>query len=106
MTIRCVGIVGGGTMGQGIAIACAAAGLDVLLADRSVEIAERATLGIAEELDRDIAKWRRTDSEKRAVLARVKVVPGLPALEAAQLLIESVPEELAVKAAIFQELDR
>jgi 3-hydroxybutyryl-CoA dehydrogenase len=106
LNIRCVGIVGGGTMGQGIAIACAAAGLDVLLCDRSREQAERATRGIAEELDRDIAKWRRTEGEKRAVLARVKTVEGLPALEAAQLLIESVPEDLALKAKVFQELDR
>ncbi len=106
MNVRCVGIVGGGTMGQGIAIACASAGLDVLLLDSSAELAEQATRGIALELERDIAKWRRTESEKRAVLARVKTVPDLQALEAAQLLIESVPEDLALKAKVFQELDR
>ena len=106
MNIRCVGIVGGGTMGQGIAIACAAAGLDVLLCDRSLELAAHALAGIAEELDRDIAKWRRTESEKRAALARVKPVAALAELEQAQLVVEAVPEQLALKAAIFQELDR
>ena len=106
MHIRCVGIVGAGTMGQGIAISCAASGLDVLLCERSPELLERALEGIGEELDRDIAKWRRTEGEKRAVLARIKSVDGLPALEAAEIVVESVPEDLELKAAIFQELDR
>ncbi|MGE0453890.1 MAG: 3-hydroxyacyl-CoA dehydrogenase family protein [Vicinamibacteria bacterium] len=106
MSIRVVGIVGGGTMGQGIAIACAAAGLDVLLCERDATLAARALEGIAEDLDRDIAKWRRTESEKRAVLARVKTVDGLPALEASQLVIEAVSENLELKSEIFRELDR
>jgi len=106
MNIRVVGIVGGGTMGQGIAIACASAGLDVLLCERDAALAAQALEGIAEDLDRDIAKWRRTESEKRAVLARVKTVAGLPALEAAQLVIEAVSESLELKSEIFRELDR
>jgi 3-hydroxybutyryl-CoA dehydrogenase len=106
MNIRVVGIVGGGTMGQGIAIACAAAGLDVLLCERDAALAASALEGIGEDLDRDIAKWRRTESEKRAVLARVKTVDGLPALEAAQLVIEAVSENLELKSEIFRELDR
>ena len=104
MTIRCVGIVGGGTMGQGIAISCALAGLDVLLCDKDLPHAEHAKAGIGEELDRDIAKWRHTQSEKNAVLARVKPVAKLPELEQAQLVIEAVPENLALKAGIFGEL--
>jgi 3-hydroxybutyryl-CoA dehydrogenase len=103
---RTVGIVGGGTMGQGIAITCAAAGLDVLLRDRSAADAQRALREIGEVLDADIAKWRRTESEKRAVLARVKTVDSTEALSAAELVIEAVPEDLELKTAIFQELDR
>jgi 3-hydroxybutyryl-CoA dehydrogenase len=106
MHIRSVGIVGGGTMGQGIAVACAGAGLDVLLCERSAPLAEAALSGIAEDLDRDIAKWRRTESEKRAILARVRTVATLAELEAAQLVVEAVPEDLELKSAIFQELDR
>jgi 3-hydroxybutyryl-CoA dehydrogenase len=93
-------------MGQGIAVTCAGAGLDVLLVDRTVELARRGIDGIDEELDRDIAKWRRTASEKKAVLARVKTASDLAALEAAEIVIEAVPENLALKAAIFEELDR
>ena len=85
MAISVVGIVGAGTMGQGIAITCAAVGLDVLIAEQSVEVAKRCRETIGEDLDRDIAKWRRTESEKKAILARIRTVDGLPALEAAHL---------------------
>ncbi len=106
MTVRVAGIVGAGTMGQGIAIACASAGVDVLLHDRSHALNAAAIECIAETLDRDIAKWRRTDSEKRAIQARIRAVDTLDALEAAQLIIEAVPEDIELKTAVFQELDR
>jgi 3-hydroxybutyryl-CoA dehydrogenase len=106
LNVRAVGIVGAGTMGQGIAITCAGAGLDVLVRERSPEAAQRAVAEIAESLDRDIARWSRTQSEKKAVLSRIKTVPELSALEAAQIVIEAVSEDLELKASIFQELDR
>jgi 3-hydroxybutyryl-CoA dehydrogenase len=106
MAVSTVGIVGAGTMGQGIATACAGAGLDVLLADRTVEIAAHAVEEIAEELDRDIAKWRHTASEKKAILGRLRAVDGLAPLEAADLVMETVPDDLALKVRIFEELDR
>src|SRR5438128_2513616 len=103
---RTIGIVGGGTMGQGIAITCAGAGLDVLLRERTAADAARALREVGEVLDADIAKWRRTESEKKAVLARVKTVDTMEALAAAGIVIEAVPEDLELKTAIFQELDR
>lgn len=106
MTLRTVGIVGGGTMGQGVAITCAAAGLDVLLRERTPEMAARAVQEIAHALDRDIAKWRRTESEKRAIVARIRTVEATEALEAAHIVVECVSEDLALKVAIFEELDR
>jgi len=63
--VRTVGIVGAGTMGQGIAVACAAAGLDVLVSERTPQSAQAALAEIVQGLDHDIAKWRRTESEKR-----------------------------------------
>jgi 3-hydroxybutyryl-CoA dehydrogenase len=106
VVVRTVGIVGGGTMGQGIAVTCAAAGLDVLLKDRTEDDAARALSEIALGLDADIAKWRRTESEKKAVLSRIRPVAGFPALEAAQVVVEAIPEDLERKAEVFQELDR
>jgi 3-hydroxybutyryl-CoA dehydrogenase len=93
-------------MGQGVAITCAASGLDVLLCEKSPALAARALEEIAHALDRDIAKWRRTESEKKAILGRVRTVDGLAALATAGFVIECVSEDLALKAAIFEELDR
>ena len=106
MGVKTVGLVGAGTMGQGIATACAEAGFEVLLADRTAAIAARAVEEIAEDLDRDIAKWRHTASEKKAILGRLRAVDGLPALEEADLVIEAVPDDFALKVQIFAELDR
>ena len=105
MIVRAVGIVGAGTMGQGIAVACAAAGLDVLVSERTPQSAQAAMAEIVQCLDQDIAKWRRTESEKRAILARIATVDSFGALEKAQLVIEAVPDDLELKTAIFQELD-
>jgi 3-hydroxybutyryl-CoA dehydrogenase len=106
VTIRAVGLVGGGTMGQGIAITCGAAGLDVILYEKTPEQARASVDGIGEALDRDIAKWRRTESEKKAILGRVRTVDDLAGLEAAQIVIEAVFEDLELKASIFQKLDQ
>jgi 3-hydroxybutyryl-CoA dehydrogenase len=106
VTVRAVGLVGGGTMGQGIAVTCAAAGLDVLLLERTAELAQQSVEEIVHSLDRDIAKWRRTESEKKAILGRVRTVGELGALEAADLVIECVPEDLELKTSIFQKLDQ
>jgi 3-hydroxybutyryl-CoA dehydrogenase len=103
--VRAVGIVGAGTMGQGIAVACASAGLDVLVSERSPQSAQASMADIVHGLDLDIAKWRRTEPEKRAILARIRTVDSFGALEPAQLVVEAVPDDLELKIAIFQELD-
>ena len=93
-------------MGQGIAITCAASGLDVLLLEKTPELARQSVEEIGHALDRDIAKWRRTESEKKAVLGRVRTVDDLEALEAADIVIECVMEDLELKTSIFQKLDQ
>jgi 3-hydroxybutyryl-CoA dehydrogenase len=106
MTVRTVGLVGGGTMGQGIAIACAASGLDVLLREKTPELARQSVEEIGHALDRDIAKWRRTAAEKKAILGRVRTLDDFDGLKAADIVIECVPEDLELKASIFQRLDQ
>jgi 3-hydroxybutyryl-CoA dehydrogenase len=106
VTIRTVGLVGGGTMGQGIAVTSAGAGLDVLLLEKTPDLARQSVEEITHALERDIAKWRRTESEKKAILARIRTVESLEALEAAEIVIECVVEDLELKASIFQRLDQ
>jgi 3-hydroxybutyryl-CoA dehydrogenase len=106
VTVRAVGLVGGGTMGQGIAITCAAAGLDVLLLEKTKDLAAHSVAEIAQALERDIAKWRRTESEKKAILGRIRTVDDARGLEAANIVIECVSEDLELKASIFQALDQ
>jgi 3-hydroxybutyryl-CoA dehydrogenase len=105
VSVRAVGIVGAGTMGQGVAMACASVGLDVLLKDVSLSASAESIAEIGRALDRDIQKWRRTESERRAILARIRGVDAMRELEAANIVIECVPEDLVLKARIFQELD-
>jgi 3-hydroxybutyryl-CoA dehydrogenase len=93
-------------MGQGIAITCAASGLDVLLREKSPDLARESLGGIGHALDRDIAKWRRTQSEKKAILSRVRTLDDFDALEKADIIIECVPEDLELKTSIFQRLDQ
>jgi 3-hydroxybutyryl-CoA dehydrogenase len=73
--------------------------------DASPERARAALLEVAAILDRDIAKWRRTEADKRAILARISTVQEMAELAAAELVVEAVPEDLALKSAIFHELD-
>jgi 3-hydroxybutyryl-CoA dehydrogenase len=98
-------VVGAGTMGQGVAIACASVSLDVLLKDVSASSCAEGIEAIGQTLDRDIGKWRRTESEKRAILARIRGVTEMAELQAANIVVECVPEDMALKARIFQELD-
>src|SRR4029450_5019916 len=100
MGVSRVGIVGAGTMGQGIATACAGAGLEVLLVDQAGDIAARGVAGIAEALHRDIAKWRHPPAERKAIPGRLRPVAGLQSLEPADLVIEAVPDDLALKGRV------
>ena len=104
--VRTVGIVGAGEMGQGIAITCAGAGLDVLLKERTAGAGTKALGQIAAYLDREIARWSRTESEKKAVVARIRKVDAISDLAAAQIVVEAVREDMELKAAIFQDLDK
>jgi 3-hydroxybutyryl-CoA dehydrogenase len=106
MNVKTVGIVGGGTMGRGIAVTCAAAGFEVLVADRTPELTKRSLAEINEDLDRDIAKWRRTESEKKATLGRLRAAEVLAELSVVQLAIEAVPEDLELKCQLFEQLDQ
>jgi len=106
MTIKRIGIVGSGIMGAGIAEVAAAGGLEVVLRSRGQSTAEGMVGGLEKSLARQIDKGKRTADERDQILSRVTTTTDLGCLADADLVIESVIEDLAVKKHIFTELDR
>ena len=72
-----IGILGGGTMGRGIAVVVAQAGMEVLLCEKDQEAAEAATNRLADELDYEISRWALTASDKRALMKKISVTADL-----------------------------
>lgn len=104
MKIKCVGVVGAGQMGAGIAQVAAEAGYDVLLSDRTMEIAERGKAGIAKLLARAADKGRLRAADADAALARIACVADHAAFAPADLVIEAASEREEIKRAIFASI--
>jgi 3-hydroxybutyryl-CoA dehydrogenase len=100
-----VGIVGSGIMGAGIAEVAAAHGYEVVLRSRSQSSADTMLTNLAKSLDRQVEKERRTKDERDEILARVTVTTDFDALSDADLVIESIVEDMAAKRHLFTELD-
>ena len=105
MSITRVGIVGSGIMGSGIAEVAAASGHHVVLRSRSRQTAEAMLAGLEKSLSKQVEKGKRTAEEAGAIKDRVSATTHLGELVDADLVIESVVEDLAVKKDLFAELD-
>jgi 3-hydroxybutyryl-CoA dehydrogenase len=105
MSITRVGIIGSGIMGSGIAEVAAAAGHEVVLRSRSQESADAMLAGLAKSLAKQVEKGKRTEEAAAEIAARVTGTTKLAELADADLVIESVVEDLDVKKALFAELD-
>ncbi len=106
MTIERVAVVGGGTMGNGIAHVCSLSGKEVTLIDLSAQVLESAQQTIAGNLERQVRKERISSEEMDEALARIKTATSVEAgVEGAQLVVEAVPERADLKYGIFRELD-
>ena len=101
-----VGIVGSGIMGAGIAEVAAVHGHDVVLRSRSQSSGEAMLAGLEKSLDRQVAKERLTKEARDEVLARVMVTTDFGDLADADLVIESIVEDMSAKRHLFTELDR
>ncbi|QCP48929.1 3-hydroxyacyl-CoA dehydrogenase [Trinickia violacea] len=101
-----VGVVGGGTMGAGIAVAVLDSGLPVTMIERDDEALARGRAHVERVYDGLVAKGRMSADAKAAVLARFDGSTSYDALASADLVIEAVFEDMAVKKAVFAELDR
>lgn len=99
------GVVGGGTMGNGIAHAAALAGFDVILNEINEELCLKAVDTISKNLQRGVDKGRMTAQEKESVLGRIKTSTSLDEMKSRQLVVEAVTENFEVKKSIFQKLD-
>jgi len=105
MAIQTVGIIGAGTMGNGIAQACAVSGIDVVLVDISDEAVRKGLATVSGSLDRLIKKEKISEADKAAALARIKTSTRYEDLAAAQLVIEAATENHALKIKILQQID-
>ena len=105
MSITTVGIVGAGTMGNGIAQACAVSGIDVVMVDISEQAVAKGLATVSGSLDRLLKKEKITAADKAAALARIKGSTSYDDLKAAQLVIEAATENYDLKVKIVKQLD-
>ena len=106
MEIRSVGVVGAGQMGGGIAHVAAASGIPVVLVDVEDRFLEKARATIEKNLDREVAKSKRTAEEKAGALGRLETTTRLEALSGCDAVVEAVVENETVKKELFSRLDR
>ncbi|MFF8828252.1 3-hydroxyacyl-CoA dehydrogenase family protein [Streptomyces sp. NPDC015131] len=104
--VRSVGVAGSGVMAAGIAEVCAGAGYGVVLAARSPERAAAARDRVAASLGRAVARGRMASGARDEVLARIVPAGSPDALGGADLVVEAVAEDLAVKRELFGILDK
>ena len=104
--IKTIGIVGAGRMGRGISQVCATAGYHVLLVDVAEPPLMEALAKIRGGLERAVERGSLTDHQAGAVLALIHPMLQLDQLQDVQLVIEAIPEDLALKQEVFTELNR
>ncbi|MEY8877294.1 MAG: 3-hydroxybutyryl-CoA dehydrogenase [Leptothrix sp. (in: b-proteobacteria)] len=105
MSIQTVGVIGAGTMGNGIAQACAVAGIDVVMVDISDAAVQKGLASVAGSLERLLKKEKISAEAKAAALARITTSTDYAALKSAQLVIEAATENEGLKVKILQQLD-
>ena len=106
MAIRLIGVIGAGTMGNGIAHVFARSGFSVVLCDVEQRFLDRGLDTIARNLDREVAKNKIAPGDKATTMGRITAVIDRAKLADCDLVIEAATEKFAIKAEIFQELDQ
>ncbi|MGH9825315.1 MAG: 3-hydroxyacyl-CoA dehydrogenase family protein, partial [Blastocatellia bacterium] len=103
--VQTIGVVGAGTMGNGIAQVASRSGCTVLLQDVKEEFLERGLNTINGSLNRDVDKGRLSEEQKKEIISRIRPTTNLADLKPADLVIEAITEDLAVKSEVFRTLD-
>ena len=104
--MRHVVVIGGGTMGNGIAHTAAASGLTVTLVEVGDEVLQRAISTISANLQRGVDKGKMTAEQKAAILGRIKPTTDVKVITDAEIVIEAIIENLAAKTQLFETLDK
>ncbi len=105
MTIKSVGVVGAGTMGNGIAHVFARVGYRVVLCDLEQKVLARALATIAKNLDREATRGKLGPREREVALRRITTTVERAELASCDFVVEAATEKLEIKAALFRELD-
>jgi len=106
MEVKTIGVVGAGTMGNGIAHVFARSGYQVLLYDIDRSFLDRAIETIGKNLDREVAKEKITPQDRSMTLQRIQPVLDRAKLVACDFVLEAATEKLEIKAGIFRDLDK
>ncbi|MFJ3372478.1 3-hydroxybutyryl-CoA dehydrogenase [Pseudomonas sp. NPDC086251] len=104
MNLQNIGVIGAGTMGNGIAQVCALAGFNVTLLDISESALQKAIATVGKNLDRQVAKDTLTEEQKLAALDRIRTSTDYSSLQNAQLVIEAATENLDLKLRVLQQI--
>ncbi|RYX96431.1 MAG: 3-hydroxybutyryl-CoA dehydrogenase [Comamonadaceae bacterium] len=105
MGIATVGIIGAGTMGNGIAQACAVAGIKAVMVDISDAAVAKGIAAVTGSLDRLVKKEKITEADKAAALGRIQGSASYDALKAADIVIEAATENYELKLRILKQVD-
>jgi 3-hydroxybutyryl-CoA dehydrogenase len=100
-----IGVIGAGTMGNGIAQTAAASGFDVVLCDIDQDLVDRGLANVSKSLDRFVKKETITEAQKSEILERINTSTKLEALNECSLVVEAATENFAVKKRIFETID-
>src|SRR5215471_20658504 len=106
MNMQTAGVVGAGTMGNGIAHVFARGGYNVVLCDVEQKFLEQAVGTIAKNLDREVAKNKITAADKDSALGRIHPVTDRGKLGDCDFVVEAATEKFEIKVEIFRDLDR
>src|SRR4030042_3042803 len=105
MEIKVIGVLGAGTMGNGIAQVAAQAGYNVIMRDIEDRFVENGLKAIGKFLAKSVEKGKMTEDQKKGVLGKIKGTTRMEDLKEADFVIEAVFEDLELKKSIFKQLD-
>ena len=106
LRIKSIGVIGAGTMGNGIAHVSALSGFDTILMDIKDEFVQRGLSTIQKNMDRQVKKEKISQSELETSMSRISASTDYNQLSACDLVIEAATENMDIKLNIFKELDK